>query len=526
MLTRRTLIGSAAATPLIWNTAFAETPRDVAVMAMQIDDLISLDPGESFEFSGGEIGSNCYEKLLEPDPTDSTKLLGVLASHWDVGGDGLTYTFYLKDDRKFASGNPVTADDVVWSFQRAVLMNKSPAFIINQLGFTKDNVATAITAKDAHTVVMKIGQAQAPTFLYYCLSANVGGVVDKKLALSHAQNDDLGNGWLKTTSAGSNAWAVRSWKASDSVVLEATPKAPTKLKRMVIRHVAEPSTQLLLLQKGDADIARNLNPEQLRAVKGKPEFKLLSKSLGVVNYIAMNQGMPELAHPDVAQAVKWAIDYNAIATNITPDIFKTHQAFLPEGFPGAVNDNPFHKDVDKAKALMKQAGLEAGFTVTLDHQAAAPFNDLAQAIQADLGAIGIKVQLLAGEFRQVITKTRARQHQMAMLRWGSDYLDPHSNAQTFCMNEDNGDNATSRTVAWRSKWQDKDLTGRTQDALKETDADKRVAAYEQLQKDFMQRAPFVIFQQQVGVAVMRKGVSGFELGTLSDGTRYSDLIKA
>jgi peptide/nickel transport system substrate-binding protein len=224
--------------------------------------------------------------------------------------------------------------------------------------------------------------------------------------------------------------------------------------------------------------------------------------------------------------VKWAIDYNAIATNITPDIFKTHQAFLPEGFPGAVNDNPFHKDVDKAKALMKQAGLEAGFTVTLDHQAAAPFNDLAQAIQADLGAIGIKVQLLAGEFRQVITKTRARQHQMAMLRWGSDYLDPHSNAQTFCMNEDNGDNATSRTVAWRSKWQDKDLTGRTQDALKETDADKRVAAYEQLQKDFMQRAPFVIFQQQVGVAVMRKGVSGFELGTLSDGTRYSDLIKA
>ncbi len=97
-------------------------------------------------------------------------------------------------------------------------------------------------------------------------------MVEKKLALSHADGGDLGNGWLKGASAGSNAWAVRSWKASDSVVLDAAPGAAAKLKRMVIRHVAEPSTQLLLLQKGDADIARNLSPEQLSAVKGKPEF--------------------------------------------------------------------------------------------------------------------------------------------------------------------------------------------------------------------------------------------------------------
>ncbi len=115
---------------------------------------------------------------------------------------------------------------------------------------------------------------------------------------------------------------------------------------------------------------------------------------------------------------------------------------------------------------------------------------------------------------------------MAMLRWGSDYLDPHSNAQTFCINENNGDDATNRTVAWRSKWEDKDLTGRAQDAVKETNAAKRVAAYEQLQRDFMERAPFVIFQQQVGVVAMRKAVSRFDLGTLSDGTRYDNLTKS
>ena len=151
--------------------------------------------------------------------------------------------------------------------------------------------------------------------------------------MSHAVGDDFGNGWLKTASAGSNAWQVRSWKASDSVVLDATPGAPTKLKRMVIRHVSEPSTQLLLLQKGDADIARNLNPEQLKAVKGKPDFTMVSKSLGTLNYIALNQGMPELAHPDVIQAVKWAIDYNAIATNITPGHLQNPPGVSAGGLP-------------------------------------------------------------------------------------------------------------------------------------------------------------------------------------------------
>ena len=109
-------------------------------------------------------------------------------------------------------------------------------------------------------------------------------------------------------------------------------------------------------------------------------------------------------------------------------------ALSPSCFPAALTDLPFQKDVAKAKQLMKEAGLEDGFEVALDYQSNAPFPDIAQAMQADLAAIGIKLRMLAAEFRQVITKTRARQHELAMLRWGSDYMDPHSNAQTFCMN--------------------------------------------------------------------------------------------
>ena len=120
-----------------------------------------------------------------------------------------------------------------------------------------------------------------------------------------------------------------------------------------------------------------------------------------------------LAKPEVRQAIKWAIDYKAIAANITPVVYEVQQSFLPKGFPAALTDLPFRKDTDKARALMKAAGLEAGFDVTLDCQSDAPFTDIAQAVQSDLAAIGIRVKIQAGEFRQVITKTRARE----LTRW-------------------------------------------------------------------------------------------------------------
>ena len=532
MIDRRTLLGAAGASPLLWATAFrpafAETPHDTVIMANQIDDMISLDPQESFEFSGNEVCGNLYEKLANPDTKDPTVINPLLAESWETSPDGLTTTFRLKQGRKFASGNPVTAEDVVFTLTRAVAMNKAPAFIINQFGFTKDNAAQTITAPDRQTVVLKVAEKGSPTFLLYCLSANVGGIVDKKTVMAHAQGEDWGNGWLKQNSAGSGAWSLRSWRASESVVLDANPNSPDapKLKRLLILHRPDPSAQLLALQKGDIDIARTLSPEQLKQLQEDPNYTLVSASKANLMYLAMNQKNANLAKPQVRQAIKWAIDYATIEKNITPNIYQTHQAFLPKGFPAALTDQPFQKNVEKARALLKEAGLEGGFEVTLDHQSDPPFGDVAQALQADLGAIGIKVRLLAAEFRQVITKTRARQHELAMLRWGSDYMDPHSNAETFCMNPDNGDDARNRTVAWRSSWQDKDLTERAQANVREQDAQQRVREYERMQRDHQERSAFAIMLQQVEVAATRRGVSGFEIGPLSDRTVFEHIQKA
>jgi len=106
---------------------------------------------------------------------------------------------------------------------------------------------------------LTLPELQAPTFVLYCLSATVGCVVEKARVLADQAGSDLGNAWLKTHSAGSGAYRLVEWQASDHIIMEANPNAEInpRLPRIVVRHVAEPASQLLLLQKGDADVAGN-----------------------------------------------------------------------------------------------------------------------------------------------------------------------------------------------------------------------------------------------------------------------------
>jgi peptide/nickel transport system substrate-binding protein len=531
MLTRRTLLAASTATlaaPTIHTGARAATPKGVAVMARAIDDIVSFDPAESYEFTNNEIDANCYRRLIRPDINDATKIQADLAEKWTISPDGLTFTFKLKRDAKFDSGNPLTAHDAAFSLQRVVKLNKTPGFIITQFGFNADNVENMIRATDDYTLEMKLPQAQATSFVLYCLTANVGSVVDMKTVMANQTKNDLGNAWLKSRTAGAGPYKLTEWAASDHVIIDTNPHDAEKplMRRIVLRHVADPSAQLLLLEKGDIDIARDLGSDQLKTISGNKDFTIRSSPQGTSIYIAMNQTMAELAKVQVHQAIKWAIDYDAIAKNITPGTYSVCQAFLPDALPGALKSNPFKKDVAKAKQLLAQAGLSSGFSVTMDYYPSAPYGDIAQAIQADLAAVGIKVQLLPGERKQVITKTRARQHQLAMLNWGTDYFDPNSNAQAWCENPDDGDQSKLKILAWRSHFVDKELTGQSQAAVRELDPAKRIALYQDMQRQFMDRAPFAMLLQQNAVAVLGKGVSGFNVGPMPDYTHYSAIQKA
>ena len=508
--------------------AQAATPKDTVVMAKQIDDIISLDPAESFEFSGSEVVGNMYERLIDYDLKDVSKLKGQLAESWSVAADGKTYTFKMRKGIKFASGNPVTAQDAAYSLQRAVIMNKTPGFILTQFGLGKENAKEKIRAPDEQTLVVETGEQVAPTFFYYCLTAVIGGIVDMKTVQAHEKDGDFGNEWLKTNSAGSGPFKLVSWKANDSYVLERNDNyhgTKALARRVVVRHVAEPASQRLLLEKGDVDIARNLTKDQLDALRGNPSIELQEAPKGSILYIAMNQKNPNLAKPAVREALKWLVDYDGIEKNILRGTFVVHQAFLPKGFLGALEDRPYKFDIERAKELLTKAGLPNGFSVTMDVQNISPYTDIAQAVQASFAKAGIKLELIPGDGKQVITKYRARQHQIVILYWSPDYQDPHANASTFARNPDKPGAEKASTLASRNNWFMPDLTKEAEDAVRERDPEKRMAMYIDLQKKLQKDSPIINMFQAIEQTVQRKNVTGYISGPNPDTVFFRLITK-
>ncbi|KQZ28792.1 ABC transporter substrate-binding protein [Mesorhizobium sp. Root552] len=518
--------------------AFAVTPADTLVEGFAIDDIITMDPGEAFELSTAEVTGNTYDLLVRLDLTDTSKVNGDLAESWTVSDDGLTYTFKLKPGMKFASGNPITAEDVAWSFERAVKLDKSPAFILSQFGLTGDNVAEKAKAADETTFVFTVDKAYAPSFVLNCLSATVASVVDKKAVLEHVKpvtpsddykfDNDFGNDWLKTNSAGSGAYKLREWRANEAVVMERNDNyhgEKAKLARVIYRHMKESSGQRLALEAGDIDVARNLEPNDLDAVAKNTDLKTTSAPKGTVYYISLNQKNPNLAKPEVRQAFKYLVDYDAIGSTLIKGIGEIHQSFLPKGDLGAVDENPFKFDVAKAKELLEKAGLKDGFNVTMDVRNTQPVTGIAESIQQTVGQAGIKLEIIPGDGKQTLTKYRARNHDIYIGQWGQDYFDPNSNAQTFASNPDNSDEGKSKTLAWRNAWDVPELTKKTEAALLEKDSGKRAELYKELQKTILDEGPFVIIFQQTEVAGLRANLKDFKLGPSFDTNFVGQISK-
>jgi peptide/nickel transport system substrate-binding protein len=520
------LFKSAAATAMTLALAVstpgtAATPKDTLVVAWAIDDIITMDPGEAFEISAGEIMGNAYDRLIRYDVIDPSKLVADLAKSWSVSADGKTYSFELRPGMKFASGNPITAEDAVFSLQRAVILDKSPAFILTQFGLSKDNVKDKIKQTGPLTLTLETDKTYAPTFVYNCLTANIAAIVDKKLVLSKEVNGDLGYGWLKTNYAGSGPLKLREWRANEIVALERNDNYygdKSKLARVIYRHVKEAATQRLLLEKGDVDVARNLQPQDLAALASNKDIKTTATPKGTVYYFSLNQKNPTLAKPEVREAMKWLVDYDAIGATLIKNIGVIHQNFLPVGLLGASTVNPYKLDVAKAKELLTKAGLPNGFKVTLDMRTTQPVQGITESFQQTAKRAGIDIEILPGDGRQTLTKYRARNHDIYVGQWGADYWDPHTNADTFARNPDNSDDAKSKPLAWRNAWNIPDLTKKADAAVLERDAAKRKAMYEEMQAEFRRTSPFIMLFQQIEVAALRSDVQNLRIGPTSDAT--------
>ena len=500
----------------LWGSSFAlhaATPKDTLVVAVPLDGIISFDPAESFETVSNSVQRNIYQTLVEADRHDPQKLAPLLATHWQQGSTPHSLVFNIQPDAHFSSGNPVTAQDVIFSLTRAVQLNKAPSFILAEFGWTNENIASQFKVLNDHLLEIQWPAQIGQNLALRLLTAPVASVVDSKTVQQHVANNDLGNGWLHTNSAGSGAFILQQYVPQQALVLSANQQAnpQPKLKRILLKGVADAGARRLLIQQGDVDVAYQLGPDQIDALKSDKNLRIEAFPSSLVYYLGFNtkdKAQPALGNPALWQAARWLVDYNTLSKDLLKGQYRIHQSFLPQGFDGALDDQPFHYDVAKAKEILAKGGIKPGtkFALTVINQP--PYIDVAQALQASFAQADVQIELQPVAESELWSKMRGRDFQSIFIYWGADYVDPNTNASAFAYNVPGG----SKTLAWRVGWDIPDLSAKTRAAAGESDAVKRRALYTDLQKTVQQNSPFVVTLQGAQQVAVRNNVNHVQQG--------------
>ncbi|CAM3442875.1 ABC transporter substrate-binding protein [Rouxiella silvae] len=505
-------------------TVQAATPANTLVIAQSLDDASSFDPAQGFELTTVQAFNNIYQRLIQSDPNNPIDLKPTLAFSWQAGSDGKSLTFALNPKATFASGNPLTADDVIYSLSRVVKLNLEPSFILTQLGWSAKNVDGFLTKVDAQHVKISWTENVSPNFVLSLLSAPVSSIVDSKLVSQNAKGDDFGHQWLSDHSAGSGPYQIRTYVPHQVLVLQANPSSPggaPKIPTVLIKNVPDAAARRLLIEQGDADMARNLGADQMAGLEGKPGVKPLAVPYASLYFLYFNvKASPALGNPAFWEASRYLFDYEHIAKDLLKGQFQVHQAFLPDGYLGALNDNPYKFDPAKAKEILAKAGLkDVSFTIAVTNQP--PYLDIAQALQASFAQGGVTVKLEPGVSSQISLKVKSHNYDATLSSWGPDYFDPNTNAAAFAYNPEDGSN----TLAWRANWSIPELSKLTLAATAENDKAKRVADYRQLQLAVQKSSPFVIGLQARSLIAVRDNIKGYVQGINPDMVFYSKVTK-
>ncbi len=485
-----------------------EITRDnTLIFAADMTDLITLDPAVAYEFGGILPVGNMYETLASFNPGDP-KIVPVLAESWDIAdaGDTWTMTFKLNPAAKFSSGNAVTADDVAFSWNRAMEINKSPAWLlIDVCQMTKEN----IVAVDPGTLELTIPKDVSPNVCLAVLTFTVAAVVEKA-AVEPNMGDDMGESWLNDNSAGSGPYVLNAWERSSTVTLDANPDwwggdAPA-MKRIILQIMPESANRQAAIETGDADIIQDLGPEQAASLQGNPDVSLVNGLSTLLAYVSVNATMPPFDNPDARQALRYAINYDNIITLLGGN-GELVQEIIPIGFAGHVGNNPFTQDLEKAKELFAAAGVTEGtvipFTVsTGTGPGGVDWATVAASIQADLAQIGITLDIQQMQQSELLTKYRAQELPMLYMNWGPDYTDPDANGTPFA-------NYDAKSLAWRNSWNDPQAIELSKQAAVELDPAKRVELYNQLVEYVQNNGPFAMLFQPTRVYALRNNVQGF-----------------
>ncbi|NNF98527.1 MAG: ABC transporter substrate-binding protein [Desulfobacteraceae bacterium] len=479
--------------------------NDQIVIGWQ-QDTITLDPGRAYEMYTNLIIAALYDPLVKfGDSIDVPK--PYLITDYSVS-DSKVYTFNLKPGIKFSTGNPLTAADVKWTFERLKHLKSNASFLAKNI----EN----IKAVDARTVVVTLADPDA-AFLSKIATSSFGILDSKRVRANGGQADtsaaetDKAQTWLDTNSVGCGPYVLEKFSRDREIILvrNKTYHGPKPAaEKIVLRHIPDLSAQMLMVKKGDIDIAFNLGPEQVKLLKKDKQIKILPSAGLSMTFLLMNQN-PEVggpfANPHVREAVKYAVDYKGLQM-LAGDGSVTPLSVIQVGFLGALPPrDPDFTNLDKAKELLAKGGFPGGFKGTIS---AITYNFegvdwvmVAEKIKNDLGKIGIELTVKPQDFSVGLNDYRTGKWSFAVSGWGPDYPDVNNQLAFLPGN----------SVGLRAQWNADsrpDLTALGEKAMVETDNVKRSAYIENIQRLMDKDSPFLNLIQHPKQLVVRSNIDG------------------
>lgn len=499
---------------LVGFSSFAKTPKDNLVFGIDTSIIVDLDPARSYELVTNLVIEQLYDGLVDYEGGERAfkTIQPGLAKSWSVSEDGMTWTFNLREGAKFHSGNEVTADDVVYSFTRALKLDFAPIWMLDQFVPSPDNIKKV----DKYTVSITTNTKLPEGLMAAVMGVQgIGFVVDKDVVESHATEEDpWAYEWLQRNDAGSGPFELVEWSKNERVVMKAFEDywdGGPALNKVTMVSMPERTSQKFSLSKGDVDIAWNLLPNQVEDFKGREGYKVIEQPAWDITYVAMNVGKEPFDSEKVRDAVKYAIDYKAIIEGIMDGAAIPGQSFVPYGMAGYLDKIMYEQDLEKAKQLLEEAGYPDGFKTKLLCQPTSPRKEIATQVQQDLAKIGVTAEIKQMVAAQMYETYRAQDHEMIVAGWGVDYADAQSLTMPFAHCRTASEDAKVQQLAWRNMAVNPELTDLVEEANKTMDPEKRIELFKEIQRRSMDWGPFAIMFYPLNQVVIKDNVKNLKL---------------
>ncbi len=471
-----------------------------------------------------------YNRLINFDPVKNTPVPS-LATEWEISPDGKTYTFTLREGVKFTSNKffkptrDFNADDVIFS----VMRQKDPNHPYHKVSGGQyeyfhdvglDSLIKEMKKIDDRHVQFVLNEPNAAFLADWgmdfasILSAEYADAMLKKGTPENVDNWPIGTG----------PYALQQYKVDSLIRYVANPnywdgEVPTK--HLIFSITPNVQTRLAKLQTNECQIIPAPAPVQFPVIKNNKDLTLHSVDALNVGYLAFNTEKKPFDQLLVRQALNYAVDKKAIVNAVFMGSGTVAKSPLPPKMLGYdANLKDYDYDPEKAKALLKQAGLEKGFTTDIwSMPVQRPYNPnsrrIAEMIQSDWAKVGVKANIVSYEWGEYLSGMRKGEHSTALFGWMSDNGDPDNFADVLlsCDSVKSGSNV--------ARWCDKGYDDLVKKALLISDPAKRAALYTQAQEIFYQQAPWVTLANGKTFYATRSNVTGYSVSLMG-----SDFSKA